>query len=137
MSHWSVILGLISSHLNGTKVLIYSWWSHVVTCFDLTILESSISIILRCFLVSRWEPIDIVIYFGILYSCSLRTDGYVVIYHWCLQLLIENCCDHYDYHLMLFSCSWRIDVIIVDYLLVLSKRSYRIEVILWFMNPWA
>ena len=30
---------------------------------------------------------------------------------------------------MLFSCSWKIDVIIVDYLLVLSNHLYRIEVI--------
>ena len=75
--------------------------------------------ILRFLTVSCWEPMD------------------VVIYHWCLQLLIENCCDHYDYHLMLFNCSWRIDVIIVDYLLVLSIHLYRTEVIFCFMIPWA
>ena len=40
----------------------------------------------------------------------------IVIYHWCLQMLIEICCDHYNYYLMLISCSWRTDVIIVDYI---------------------
>ena len=57
----------------------------------------------------------IVFYFEIFFSCSLRTDGY---------------CDYYDYHLMFFRCSWRIDVIIVDYLLVFSGHLYRTEVIL-------
>ena len=35
------------------------------------------------------------------------------------------------YHLMLFNCSWRTDVNIVDYLLMLSSRLYRIEVFLY------
>ena len=54
---------------------------------------------------------DIVIYFGILFGCSLRTDG----------------CS--DYLLVLSSYSWRTDVIILDYLLMLSSRLCMTEVI--------
>ena len=68
----------------------------------------SVLFTLRCFLVARWEPMDIVIYFGILYGCSLRTDGYCDLslmpsvadreLLWLLfdvfQLLMENWCDY-------------------------------------------
>ena len=83
------------------------------------VFDQYFDLLLGYFLVAHWEPLDI------------------VIYHWCLQLLIENYCDYYDYHLILFSCSWRIDVIILDYLLVLSSHLYRTEVIFSFMIPWA
>ena len=49
----------------------------------------------------------------VIYSdCSLRIDGYC------------------DLSFDAFSYSWRTDVIIVDYLLMLSNRLYRVEVIL-------
>ena len=102
--------------------VICSWWCHVVTCFDLTILESLISIEIYywdTFWLLIGEPLDI------------------VIYHWCLQMLIEVCCDHDDYYLMLFSCSWITNVIIVAYLLMLSNPLYRSEVIFWFLISWA
>ena len=51
----------------------------------------------------------IVFYFG----CSLRTNGYC------------------DLSFDAFSCSWRTDVNIVDYLLILSSHLYRTEVILY------
>ena len=73
---------------------------------------------------------DIVIYLGILFGCLLRTDGYCDLSFDALQLLDENCFDYYDYHLMLFSCLWRTDVIIVDYLLMLFSCLYRTEVII-------
>ena len=132
-----------------------------MTFFYLTILESLINIIslemlFGCSL--RTNGCDI---FWDAFGCSLRTNAYYdlfwdtlwllvenqwnfVIYHWygycdfhwCLQLPIENCCDH-DYHLMLFSFSWRFDVIILDYLFVLSSYLYRTEVILlWFFDLW-
>ena len=53
----------------------------------------------------------------------------IMINQGCLQFPIENYCGH-DYHLMLFSCSWKFDVFSVDYLLVLSSHLYRTEVIL-------
>ena len=78
--------------------------------FDLTILESSISIILGYFSVAHWEPMDIVIYFGLLFGCSLRTVGYCdlslmpsvadreLLWSWlsfdAFQLLMENWCDY-------------------------------------------
>ena len=95
---------LLSSRFERTEVfwMICSWWCHVVTCFDLTILESSISIVIY-YWDALWllvgEPLDI------------------VSYHWCLQMPIWIYCDHGDYYLMLISCSWRIDVIIVAYYL--------------------
>ena len=65
--------------------------------FDLTILESLINIILRYYLVACWEPMDIVIYFRIIFGSSLRTDGYCDLSFDAFQLLIENWCDYYDY----------------------------------------
>ena len=122
--------------LMGLKCLLWSWWCRVVTylTWPFWILRSILFLdtfwlvienwwvlwfTLRYFLLVHWEPMDI------------------VIYHWCLQLLIENYCDYYDYHLMLFSFSWRIDVIIVDYILVLSIYLYRTKVIMWFLISWA
>ena len=99
----SVILGLLPVALMGLKCLICSWWCHVVTCFDLTILESSTSI-----------------YFGILYGCLLRTIGYcdlsvmpsvanreLLWSLWLLfdayQFLVENWCDYCGLYLWCFS----------------------------------
>ena len=77
------------------------------------------------------------IYFEILYGCSLRTNGYCD-YHWCLQLHLDNCCDH-DYQLVLFSCSWRFWCSYFRFIFwyFLSSHLYRTEVIFWFMIPWA
>ena len=123
--------------------------------FDLTILESSISITLRYFLVAHWELRGIVIYYGILFGFSLRTDGYCDLFwdtfwllvenRWilwfiinALQLLVENYCGYYDYHLMFSSFSWRTDVITMIIFMMLSSHFYRNEVILlWFVISWA
>ena len=70
---------------------------------------------------------DIVLYFG----CSLRTDGYCDLSFDTFQFIIENCCDYYDYLLVLSSCSWRTDVNNVEYLLMLSNHLYRTKVILY------
>ena len=51
----------------------------MMSCFDLTILESSISS---------------VIYYWDTFWLLIREPLDFVIYHWCLQLLIENCRDH-------------------------------------------
>ena len=51
----------------------------MMSCVDLTILESLISIVIY-----YWDT------FWLLIGGPLD----FVIYHWCLQLLIENCCDH-------------------------------------------
>ena len=94
--------------LMGLKCFFWSWWCHVVTCltwpfwslrsillWDTFWLLVENQWIMWFIPVAHWEPLDI------------------VIYHWCLQLFIENYCDYYDYHLMLFSFSWSTDVIIM------------------------
>jgi hypothetical protein len=71
----------------------------------------------RYFTVACWEPMDIMINQG------------------CLQLPIENWCDH-DYHLILL-----MEILMFLFCIIfwyfLSSRLYRAEVILWFMIPWA
>ena len=96
---WSVILGLLSSHLRGLKCLLCSWWCHCVTCLTWPFwsLRSVLWFIVGYFLVARW-----------------RTIGY------CELSLMPSVADKellwsYDYYLILISCSWRIDVIIVAY----------------------
>ena len=73
----------------------------------------------------------IVIYFGIFFCCSLRTDGYCDLSFDAFQLLVENYCDYYDYLLVLSNCLWRTDVNIVDYSLIFFSRLYRDEMILY------
>ena len=82
-------------------VLTWPFWSLWLVLFTL-----------RCFLVAHWEPMVIVIYFGILHGCLLRTDGYYDLslmpsvadreLLWSLwlsfdafQLLMENWCEYF------------------------------------------
>ena len=48
-----MILGLLSSHLDGTEVFVLILMMSCYDMFDLTILDSSISITLGYFLVAR------------------------------------------------------------------------------------
>ena len=85
--------------------------------FDLVILESLISIILRYFLVACWEPMDIVIYHLMPFSCSWRTYVNIV-----------------DYLLILSNHLYRTEVFLYDSLICdfmsLAKLGYTPE-ILW------
>ena len=128
---------IIFSHHDGIEVLIYSWWCHIVTCFDLTILESSISIIffemyfwllienqwilwfiLKYYKVSQWGLMDIVIIIDT-FNCQYRT----------VVVMIINGCFIVAYGDLMFLL-W----IIFWYF---SSRLYRTVVILWFMISWA
>ena len=115
----SVIFWLPFSHLRGLKCVICSWWCHVVTCFDLTIFgdfDQYYDLLWDTFWLLVREPLDI------------------VIYHWCLQMMIDICCDHDDYYLILISCSWRTDVIIADY--IYEAFSVACIGLRWFYDLW-
>ncbi len=62
--------------------LVMSCWD----MFDLTTLESSISIILGYFSVAHWELMDIVIYNLMPFNCSLRNFVIIMIIFWCFPV---------------------------------------------------
>ena len=133
MSHQLVILGLLSSCLDGTEVFSLILMMSCCDMFDLTILESLISIILGYFRVSHWESMGIVIYFGILYGCSLRTGGNSNLFrlfvenHWILWFIIDA-----------FSCLMRtveiIMIIIWFFPVACGELMWIMWIIFWFFS---
>ena len=91
--------------------------------------------ILRCILVVHWKPMHIVIYILRYLTVACWEPMDIMINQGCLQLPLENCCDH-DYHLMLL-----MEILMFLFWIIfwyfLSSHLYRAEVVFWFMNPWA
>ena len=105
-SHRLVILGLLSSHHDGAKFFICDMFNlTILGVFDQYYFGILSSFLLRTevycdlfwdiFLVAHWEPMDIVIYYLMLFSYSSRTDVIIV-----------------DYLLMLSSHLYRTEVIL-------------------------
>ena len=112
---------------------------YVYEILDLTIFELSISYIWItfqspwwdwCLFWSWWCHVVICLTWPFWESSINIVLRYFLVAHWELM-------DILIYHLMLFSCSWRTDVNIVNYILIFLSRLYRAEVILlWFFDLW-
>ena len=131
VDYWLILL---------SSLLVWSWG----VCYEipnLTIFDSSISYI-GFFFQSLWENWSVLNDFFLMMSCCDMFDliilesliniilGYFLVACWELMDIVI-------YHLMLFSCLWITDVIIVDYLLMLSSHLWMTEVnLLWFFDLW-
>ena len=113
-------------------MLWYSWLNHFLVLDQFYLIFSLVSLRgMGCF---EWFFLDDVMLWHVWLDHFGVFDQY---YFECFLVAHWKLIDIVIYHLMLFSCLWRIDVNIGDCLLMLFSFLYRVEVILWFVISWA